>query len=212
MTGLKLNNSELKIVDGIVWQKIFFHDLRCGLAISNEEQALSSSDPCRFSKLGALDNKTKLSDGKFEFLLEYPDRNPLIYFHWKQLNNPVLEEEHSSPTSEGFELIYPSTDSTKFAGLVKTTRRTLQNPLSYLNGVPSLVGSDNFNFAVAIFNGSHYSMNHIDTLYNYPVYDQIGAEICVLWVRVSNILLRKVQHKICFSCRSLLFTLFFFSS
>ena len=185
MTVYKLNRMEYKFAFSSRWQKLFFHDLKSGLKFNSDEEVLYSIDESRYSILSLLDDNAKCSEGKFEFLLEYPDRGSSFYFRWKQLNNPINEEETEGMTSaKGFESFYNGTNTKLFGGLVKTSGRTEEKTLSFLNGVPSRYGSSNFNFAVGIFAKTYYKNGDSEILYNYPVGDQIGAEQCALWVKL----------------------------
>ena len=185
MKGLNFNQLKFKVSFGVQWQQLFYHDLNSKLTFETETQILySPNDELRYSILSMLDDNCKQSDNKFEFLLEYPDRGSSFYFRWKQTNNPLNEREETGKSKAfGFEPIHNATKQNIFAGLVKTVNDNPDNKLSLLNGVPSIIGGNNWNYAVGLYKDAFYYSQNTNK-YNYPVSDSQGAEICALWVRL----------------------------
>lgn len=91
--------------DGSVWARIYYHNSQNGTVIFNsvdEVKNVQSTD--KYSRLYLLDdNRFKGSDGKFEFMLCYPD-NSTSYNRWKQTNSPCNEyvPVNSKYTVEGY--------------------------------------------------------------------------------------------------------------
>jgi microcystin-dependent protein len=91
--------------DGSKWARIYYHNSQNGTVIFNsvnEVKNVQSTD--KYSRLYLLDdNRFKGSDGKFEFMLCYPD-NSTSYNRWKQTNSPCNEyvPTNSKYTVEGY--------------------------------------------------------------------------------------------------------------
>ena len=206
MSSFSFNNVEFKYAFSAYWQKLFYHDLSSGLEFNTEDEVLYSLDESRYSMLTLLNNRTKFRDGKFEFLLEYPDRGASFYFRWKQSNNPIIEEEKQEMESaEGFESIYRPPNHSSFGGLVKTKETTTNNRLPFLNGVPSAYGDAGISYAVGIYAGGWYTAGDSTRYTNYPVGDKQGAEQCILWVKLPNKFSCQKSKTI---VKSLVFTMF----
>lgn len=78
------------------WLKVFYHNSKFGTVVfASNNEVLHCETVDKFSVLNKLEN-FRGKDGKFEFLLEYPEDYPDEYNRWKQIDNPVIIQEDSS--------------------------------------------------------------------------------------------------------------------
>lgn len=78
------------------WLKVFYHNSKSGtIVFANDNEVLHCETVDKFSVLEELEN-FRGRDGKFEFLLEYPEDYPDEYNRWKQTDNPTIIQEDSS--------------------------------------------------------------------------------------------------------------------
>lgn len=127
--------------DGAKWVEVFYHNTNNNTVwFTDEAEALHCTSQYKYSRLDCLE-QYRQADGKFEFLLEYPEI-PDQFNRWKQTDNPVKVEEQNLSTGDtvtkanGFESIHIDWDVI-FGGLLKTSG-TLTSAL--LNGVTNNVG------------------------------------------------------------------------
>lgn len=108
--------------DGAKWVEVFYHNTNNNTVwFTDEAEALHCTSQYKYSRLDCLE-QYRQSDGKFEFLLEYPIEHPGKFNRWKQTDNPtkVLENNVSETAidTNGFESIHLDFD-TNFGGLIK---------------------------------------------------------------------------------------------
>lgn len=78
---------------GAKWYRVFHHNTNGDTVwFTDADEALYCTEQHKFSRLNTLENY-RCSDGKFEFLLEYPIEHPNKYNRWKQTDNPVNVQE-----------------------------------------------------------------------------------------------------------------------
>jgi len=110
--------SETKVAYGATWLKVFMHDSSSGQYFLSYSEALNSNGLYKFSILGEIDDKYK-NNGKFEFLLEYPQFNK--YNRWKQTYNPKDNPEVSGNKATGYEPVSIYYSGQFWGGLVKSS-------------------------------------------------------------------------------------------
>lgn len=114
---ISLQDMQTKMLDdGSVWARIFHHNCTGSVYFSDDEPEhfRDINNPAKYSLLYLLNSdKFKNSDGKYEFLLEYPDDNPGKYNRWKQSSNPC-----TSTTVSGYEAIHIDWTSNSRGGLL----------------------------------------------------------------------------------------------
>lgn len=103
-------NEEPGVVEkyGATWKKVFYHNTNNDtIWFKDNNEALHITDnEYKYSILDELDNY-KGSDGKLEFLLEYPTDHPEKYNRWKQTNNPINETQDASGSNvDGYDPIH----------------------------------------------------------------------------------------------------------
>lgn len=106
------------------WLQIFHHDTNNNTVwFSDEAEALNCDSQYKFSILDQLEG-FRGSDGKFEFLLEYPQDLPNQYNRWKQTDNPATTLEANNSTYgtpvNGYEAIHVDWTSKGWGGLLKS--------------------------------------------------------------------------------------------
>ena len=122
-------NGFTKVLYGLRWRLIFFHDASTKVLFHKgvDELFVKSEDGKKYSILGTLSNKDKHSS-YFEFLLEYPTIQYTI--HWKQRLNPITTP--STVTDTGFVPIRVPYLYVPFKGLA----RSADENKTFLDGSP----------------------------------------------------------------------------
>lgn len=169
--------------DGSVWLKIFYHNNLGGTVLfSTVDEAKHTNTENKYSLLYLLSNADyKGNDGKFEFMLCYPD-DTTKYNRWKQINNPCDEYVATTSTgegvAEGYEAIHIDDSGHYWGGLTRQNNSTTSISSTYLSGS---VGHSNWHFAIGasskyetgIPGGSGFGTKSFDT-------------IVELWLRIDN--------------------------
>lgn len=137
------------------WLKVFYHNSKSGTVLFlNNAEALHCETVDKFSVLDELEN-FRGKDGKFEFLLEYPDDYPNEYNRWKQIDNPATVQDVavSDPDSvqvNGYEEIHIDWNGRFWNGLRLST-----NTYTLIDGS---IGSDYWWYAIGA-NRTHTNGN-----------------------------------------------------
>lgn len=174
---------ELKTLeDGSVWMKIFYHNNVGGTVLfSTISEIEHTNTEHKYSLLYILDNVNyKGSDGKFEFMLTYPE-DTVKYNRWKQTNNPCDEFVATTSTGEGtaagYEAIHIDSSSNYWGGLTRQNSGTTLAS-TYLSGS---VGHGNWFYAIGAI-AKHQT--------GIPMATGFGADstdsIVELWLRIDN--------------------------
>ena len=173
---LHIGKYEFGVFKRKIFLKVFHHYAESGELFENESEALSCNLPNKYSILSEITDEYKIN-GKFEFLINYP--NESRYFRWRQLNNPVEElEVENISTAEGFESIYPSDLPNKWGGLVRTNITYEGKISSLLDGNP---GSDFWYFAIGMYKDNTWES------YGFPAYQEdLPTNYTSLWMRVPE--------------------------
>ena len=169
----------VKIYDNKKWLLVFYHNCTGKNYFENEEQALYSTDPNKYSILSRINSKHKIRN-KYEFIIYWQQLDS--FYHWRQSTNPIYDLEKEGVFQvEGLEMIHPTEikeEQYEFGGLVKTTIPDVYNN-SLLNGVPGNLG---WYFAIGMYQKSkqHYYNRGIPTTYD------ITTQIVSLWLCVQQ--------------------------
>ena len=114
---ISLQDMQTKMLDdGSVWARIFHHNCTGDVYFSDDEPEhfRDINNPAKYSLLYLLNSdRFKNSDGKYEFLLEYPDNDPGHYNRRKQSSNPC-----TSTTVSGYEAIHIDRTANSRGGLL----------------------------------------------------------------------------------------------
>ena len=106
------------------WLPVFHHDTNGNTVwFTDEAEALHCNTEYKYSILDQLEG-FRGSDGKFEFLLEYPQDFPNEYNRWKQTDNPATTLEANNSTygtpANDYEAIHIDWTSKGWGGLLKS--------------------------------------------------------------------------------------------
>lgn len=136
------------------WVKVFHHNTNNGTEwFADENEALYCNTDYKYSILKFLEN-FRQDDGKFEFLLEYPQDFPNQYNRWKQTANPATTEEDPSAggPAEGFEEIHLDWKANNFKGLLKSKPQTSTGLIrTFIDGTTNY---SNWFYAIGCYNNS----------------------------------------------------------
>lgn len=189
-----VENSGATIIDkyGAEWLRVFHHNNKSGtILFENENEALYCTSENKFSRLRDLEN-FRGKDGKFEFLLEWPEDYPSEYIRWKQSKNPlddntIYEIDTNSyliGKVDGYEEIYNSwyNSEQRWAGLLRN-----QHPdLSLLDGI---IGG-HWYYAIGAYQSYAYDDNNVIGVPG-PEYKNQSGKIATgpteLYVRIDNL-------------------------
>lgn len=137
------------------WLPIFHHDTNGNTVwFTNEAEALHCDTEYKYSILDQLEG-FRGNDGKFEFLLEYPQDLPGQYNRWKQTDNPAITQELFNSTSSpanGYESIHVDWTSNGWGGLLKSIKEaTKSRPFTFIDGVTN---HGNWYYAIGCYDNS----------------------------------------------------------
>ena len=166
---------ELRRFSDSLWLKVFFHNMTNLVGFSDENEAILCNEKDKYSILGELNSSLKQRNGKFEFIIEYPEKE--IYNQWLQTNNPIDEVENSAKTfCEGFKSKHNGAPNKKWGGLAKSADGA--ESLTLINGTPGETGGQNWMFAIGMYNGRSWNNNT-----NLPS-NKDPVNIVYLWVKI----------------------------
>lgn len=162
--------------DNSTWALIFEHNCVGGTVLfTSYNEVMNTQTANKYSRLNILD-KFKGSDGKFEFMLKYPD-DTTAYNRWKQTNNPCKEfkgNDDGSLFADGYEAVNIAWSENYWGGL------TLQNPdptavdACFLSGS---VGYWYWFYAIGAYQSYDYGI---------PSYSSTAGRV-QLWVRTDTL-------------------------
>lgn len=174
--------------DGKTWARVLYQDISGNTNYFNTSTIYNANQAGMFSCLGQLE-KFRGADGKFTFMLEYPDATGSLAGLtnvWKQSSNPVTQqitnEGASGVDAVGFEAInYPMTTPDYGRGI------EFNGISSALDGA---VGHGNWWLACGIMNTSYAPTNTAAKPYTMPgpisSSGSQGVSKCALWVAVDD--------------------------
>lgn len=144
-----LDNMEIKYFDNAVWAKVFEHNNHAGtILFTTIAEVKYSNTTDKYSRIKSLDS-FKATDGKIEFLLEYPDDLSGKYNRWKQTNNPCDEFVTTTSTgdgkAEGYEAVHIDWSTNYWGGLTRQNSDVNTLSPTYLSGS---VGHTNWFYAI----------------------------------------------------------------
>lgn len=177
-----LQDMEIKYFEGAEWAKIFEHNNHGGTVLfTSIAEALHSETIDKYSRLYLLDSLENVN-GKYEFLLQYPDDEYYNekYNRWIQKNNPCNEYVTTTSTgeafAEGYEAVHIDWTARYWGGLTRQQPLTSTsiNP-TYLSGS---VGHSNWYYAIGC--SSSWSGG-------IPAENYANTGRAQLWIRIDNL-------------------------
>ena len=170
---------EQKQFQGALWLKIFDHNNNAGTVVfANQAEALLSTTEDKFSRLCLLSN-LKSSDGKYEFLLEYPDDRLGQYNRWIQTSNPTVD------SIAGYTAIHIDWAESSWGGLAPSTSTTR----TFIDGSP---GAGSWWYAIGAYT-KYTDGGKTGIPGNSPPSVTGRAQ---LWVRIDNVANPKLNLQI----------------
>jgi hypothetical protein len=164
---------EIKVKDGRTWVLLFRHFTynKPAKYFANYDSSFHTTTNKDLFSLLTIINELMKVNGKYEFLLEYPELNN--YFHWRQTSNPLSVSSSVSSSTIGFEPIHVPSNYFKGLGLGSSTTSGL---LGICDGEC----------------GWHYAIGCHNNLYDpkFPGPDINGdfyyVKQALLWIRSTN--------------------------
>lgn len=138
--------------DGSLWARVFYHNCKEGSVLfSSLAEIKNTTSNDKFSRLDKL-SEYKRSDGKYEFMLCYPNFSATQYNRWKQTNNPM--EEYITPTTTGskaagYTAVHIDWTGNYWGGLTRQNSNASTISNCYLSGS---VGHTNWFYAIGATN------------------------------------------------------------
>ena len=151
------------------WQLLYYHDFSKERAWSSVDEARRSYKSDKYSVLYSINPKYKIN-GKYEFLLEYPEHDG--FNQWSQTSNPLEEIEipgDGSQNAEGYKEISCTWKSDYFGGLVRSS----SNTLTLLDGS-------------SYHENTYYSIGRTSAMNNGVPGPGIIVQKSQLWMKVNN--------------------------
>lgn len=177
---MEVEGKILKLERNALWQLVFYHDLNKATYFEKKEDAYECNEEGRYSRLNNI-NKLYRINGKYEFLLEYPEINKSN--QWRQTLNPLHQNQSTKDVNAtGYEEINIQMNDKKWGGMF------------YFSGKKCLLaGSSNFYW--------HYAIGTCtDEFAPYFPGPEVYSKIVKLWIRMPLSLgrytCRNVKNKI----------------
>ncbi|WP_299997536.1 LamG-like jellyroll fold domain-containing protein [uncultured Clostridium sp.] len=140
--------------DGAKWVEVFYHNTNNNTEwFADEAEALHCTSEYKYSRLDCLE-QYRQSDGKFEFLLEYPIEHPGQFNRWKQTDNPTKVQESNGALipANGYEAIHIDWSS-GFGGLLKH-KRIMHSNEGVFTLLDGSTNHNNFFYSVGYYNNT----------------------------------------------------------
>ena len=139
----------MSLSDGSLWARVFYHNCKEGADLfTSLAQIKSVNTDTKYSKLSSLSNY-KFSDGKYEFLLRYPNLSATQYNRWKQTNSPcdefITTTTAGTGTATGYTAVHIDWTEQYWGGLTRQNSDASTITNTYLSGS---VGHVNWYYAL----------------------------------------------------------------
>lgn len=173
-----IHDMAIKYFENALWARVFYHQCNEGTTLfTSLAEAKNTQTADKYSRLYLLDDNTyKGSDGKFEFMLTYPnDKGYTQYNRWKQTNAPQKEfTARTTPqTVTGYSGVHIDWTANYWGGLERFQTDVSAFATTYIDGS---VGHGNWFYAIGAANTHGYGI---------PSYDSTSS-IVELWVRIDD--------------------------
>lgn len=170
----KVGKYEYRTFANSLWIKVFFHDMSTLDGFANDSEPMLCDNANKYSIFSELNSKIRKKNGKFEFILEYPELSRINW--WQQERNPIDEVEEGQKFVTGYKAIYIGAPCNGWGGLAKSV--DADSSYTFINGVPSIQGI--WMFALGMYKGVTWGSNNKLPSNN----DQ--TNIVYLWAKVSD--------------------------
>lgn len=185
--SIPIQDMQTKILDdNSVWALIFEHNCQGGTVLfESVDEARNTQSANKYSRLYLLDNESfkSISDGKYEFMLCYPD-DTSDYNRWKQTNNPCNEykgTDDGTLTADGYEAVSIAWTSNYWGGLTRQNEDKTTINRTFISGS---VGSSAWYYAIGTFIAWNDGMPACTDLTGGNTIGITGR--VQLWVRIDN--------------------------
>lgn len=173
-----VHDMAIKYFGNALWARVFYHQCNeGGTLFGSLSEAKNTQTTDKYSRLYLLDDNTyKGSDGKFEFMLTYPnDKGYTQYNRWKQTNAPQKEfTTRTTPqTVTGYSAVHIDWTANYWGGLERFQTDASAFSTTYIDGS---VGHGNWFYAIGAAATHGYGI---------PSYDSTSSNV-ELWVRIDD--------------------------
>lgn len=164
--------------DGSAWARIFYHKNYGGTVLfGSYAEIMDCNTADKYSRLNLLPY-LKGTDGKYEFMLTYPEKHPGQYNRWKQNNNPCQEyvttTSSGTGTAAGYTAVHIDWSASYWGGLTRQNSGETATSNCYLSGS---VGHGNWFYAIGATNKHDGGIPGPSS----------GVQETELWVRVDTL-------------------------
>lgn len=178
----QLYDMPMKYFDNAWWVRIFYHNNKDGTVLfSTVEECKNTNSENKYSHLDLLETtEYKGSDGKFEFLLNYPVLGENNYNRWRQPKSPHQIFVGEGEKIQEYESEHIGWSGNDWGGMERNNRSTQTiSDYTYIDGS---VGTVNWWYALG-------------AIQNYPLTEGIGipgpnSQVITgpveLWVKIDN--------------------------
>ena len=171
---------EVRKYQNLLWLKVFYQNIADLIGFANKSEALNCNLKTKYSILGEIDETFRLKNGKFELILEIPEKDK--FNRWMQTNFPVNETEKNGKYKvDGYFPKHIGIPHDQWGGLALSTGTA--ESFALLNGTPGYEGAGSWGFAVGQYTGAYWTFN--GTL-NYKIPFLEPVDIVYLWLRIPN--------------------------
>lgn len=176
------NMAVMSLSDGSLWARVFYHNCKEGADLfTSLAQIKSVNTDTKYSKLSSLSNY-KFSDGKYEFLLRYPNLSATQYNRWKQTNNPcdefITTTTAGDGTATGYTAVHIDWTGLYWGGLTRQNSDANTITDTYLSGS---VGHGNWFYALGATSSWGIGIPAYLSGQNYANWGSVE-----LWVRIND--------------------------
>lgn len=176
------NMAVMSLSDGSLWARVFYHNCKEGADLfTSLAQIKSVNTDTKYSKLSSLSNY-KFSDGKYEFLLRYPNLSATQYNRWKQTNSPcdefITTTTAGDGTATGYTAVHIDWTGQYWGGLTRQNSDASTITNTYLSGS---VGHGSWFYALGATSSWGIGIPAYLSGQNYANWGSVE-----LWVRIND--------------------------
>lgn len=170
--------------DNSWWARIFYHNCKEGTVLFDsiaECRNVQTAD--KYSRLYLLEDDTYKINGKFEFMLCYPDESSSQYNRWKQTNAPqnefVTVTASGTDYAAGYEAVHIDWTDNYWGGMTRQNSDATTITDTWLSGS---VGHSNWFYALGAIESWEEGIPSSNSLSHNSTFGEVE-----LWVRIDTI-------------------------